>query len=246
MKLHLMPQRSPKWHEVRKGLFTASELGPFIYNTGKVAETARRKLIDRKLGVLNGDEDEDNYQSDAMKRGTALEPIARRKFAELSGFTLAEAGLMEHDTLMVGASPDSLIMADGWSGFSDIDPTMGMIGGCEIKCPTFATQIRYLTEGILPPEYEIQIHTSMVVSGCRTWDFFSWSPVVTRWTKNRDEWIVEEYHDGYLPPFHIRTEWSTYTDQIERGLRDLCVDYELRKAELAKAILRPIHILPLQ
>lgn len=90
----------------------------------------------------------------------------------------------------------------------------GMIvdgNGCGIEGKAVAgkTQIGRLRDNVLPAEYVCQIHHSMVVTGAPWWDFHSFHPS--------------------LPSFHIRTHRNEFTDQYEKGLREICVELKRQK-----------------
>jgi hypothetical protein len=222
MQIHTFDQYTPEWWAARNGRITASEVGPFLLNTGKVAETARLKLICKKIGELAG-ELEENFPNDAMKRGTALEPIAREEYARLLGVEVVEVGFIAHDNLPLGCSPDGLIY-DGQT----------IRHGVEIKGPSAATQVKWLLEGGLPEEHKFQVHMSMGLANVDRWDFFSFCPRVTEWIKTREAWTVAEWEHGNIPPLHVEVRRSTFTDQLEMSLRDLCKQYAEVKSRMAQ------------
>lgn len=220
--IHTFDQYSPEWWATRTGVITASELGPFILNSGKVAETARLKLICKKIGELAG-EVEENFPNDAMKRGTALEPIARQEYARIHGVEVSEVGFISHDLLPLGCSPDGLIYQDGI-----------LSHGLEIKCPSASTHVRWLLDGELPEDHKFQVHMSMALADVDFYDFWSFCPRVTEWTKTRDGWTVEEWEEGNIPPLHVRVHRSRFTDELMTGLKDLCTTYAEVKEQMAK------------
>jgi hypothetical protein len=233
MKLHMMPQYSPDWWAIRRGKFTASEIGPFVINAGKVAETARLNLICKKLGELGGDE-ESGFQTDAMKRGSALEPIARAEYARIMRRPVFEAGFAEHPVQPLGFSPDGLVLKDD----PDMDPSSEeMVSlleyGCEIKAPLASTQVKYLLKGGLPDEYKCQVHMSMALAGTPHWDFFSFCPRVLEWAKTRDAWTVLDWEPGDIPPHYVRVYRDAFTAELEQGLYRLCDEYRDTKSRMA-------------
>jgi putative phage-type endonuclease len=213
MKIHTFDQYSPEWWKTRAGKITASEIGAFVINSGKVAEKARLKLLCKKLGERAG-HIEENFANDAMKRGTALEPFAREAYAALRGVEVKEVGFIAHDHLPLGCSPDGLIY-DGEK----------IAHGLEIKCPSAAQHISWLLADELPEEYSWQVHFSMILANVTTWDFFSFCPLAT-FNKGRGEWTVETIEPGAVPPFHKQVRWGPFTNELEAGLKDLCAQYD--------------------
>lgn len=227
-------QGSREWLDMRSAKFTASEAAPFMINSGKVAETARQKLIDKKLAEWAG-ELEDNFQNDAMKRGNALEPIAREQYRAMLGQPCMQVGFISHDTLPLGCSPDDIVLS---RELEEVETTesiaSAIIGGCEIKAPAGNTQIRYLREGVLPDEYKFQVHHCMAITGAPWWDFFSFCPHVTRWTKTREMWVCDEWEAGKIPSFYIRTHRDGFTEQLLSGLTELSAEFLRQRAWLEK------------
>lgn len=228
---HLV-QGSDEWLAMRAGNITSSESGPFVINSGKVAEGARQKLIDRKLAEWAG-EIEPNYQNDAMKRGNALEPIARMEYRKMIGGAHCDIGFISHDTLPIGCSPDNIVLSrEMVETEAPYIISSLIIGGAEIKAPQGNTQIRYLREAVLPEEYKFQVHHCMAITGAPWWDFYSFCPLVTQWTKTRDMWGCDEWQNGKIPSFYIRTHRDAFTEQLAKGLQDLAHDFLRQKAWL--------------
>lgn len=222
MKIYDFEQYSPEWWAARNGLITASEAGPFMINSGKVADLAVLKLVCKKIAELAG-ETEEVYPNDAMKRGTALEPIARDEYARILKTEVKQVGFIAHDTLPLGCSPDGLIYAGE-----------RLTRGLEIKCPQASTHVRWLLDGGLPDDHKWQVHMSMGITGASEWDFWSFCPKVTRWSKDRAAWTVEEWEENGLPPLHVRVTRSSFTDELMCGLNTICTQMEGVKRQMAQ------------
>ncbi|GAA5117055.1 YqaJ viral recombinase family protein [Luteolibacter yonseiensis] len=191
-----------------------------------------QSAIDRKLAEWAGEQRND-FQTDDMKRGNALEPIARQQYRTMLGLPCIEVGFISHDSLPIGCSPDDVVLSEDLD--EDADPAeIGalMIGGAEIKAPAWHTQIRYLREGVLPDEYLHQVHHCMAVTGADWWDFFSFCPHVTQWTKTRDMWVADYWEAGKIPSFYIRTHRDEFTEQLRQGLEELAAEFLRQKAWL--------------
>ena len=142
-----------------------------------------------------------------VQRGNALEDEARRYYEQRTGFEVTQVGFITHDTGGFGCSPDGLIMDR-----AENPNRTGMHHGIEIKCPMPETHMRYLLDGKLPDDYELQVHMSMAVTGLNRWDFLSYCPGEAQLllTIERDE----------------------YTEQLEAGLKRLVAEKRKIKAKL--------------
>lgn len=155
-----MIQGSPEWFAARCGRATASCFGKVLatIKTGEAAERRnyRAQLIcERLTGVVA-----DSYTSAEMLHGTECEPLARAAYEALTGNLVEQVGFIPHPDLMIGASPDGLIDADG---------------AIEIKCPNTATHIDSLLKG-MPATHIPQIQGCMWLSGRQWVDFVSFDP----------------------------------------------------------------------
>lgn len=158
-------QGSLDWFNLRCGVVTASEADRII-TPGKLKAVEGKgfqsylaeKLAERWGGPLPGANTWD------MDQGRILESEARRGFALETGVAVQAVGFISTDDGRAGCSPDGVIMGDD----GDI------VGGVEVKCPLPQTHLRYLLDGELPPEYRLQVHFSMLVTGAPFWWFFSY------------------------------------------------------------------------
>ena len=157
-----MAQRSDAWFAARKGILTASNFGPWLINSGKVAEQARERAICKLIAERANCESAPNFENWAMQRGTELEPQAVAAFEGETGIKVADVGFCISKQASVGCSPDGLVI--------------GQSVGFEGKVPVPETHIRYRRAGELPDEYLYQIHGSMAVTGATHWWFQSWNP----------------------------------------------------------------------
>lgn len=223
MILHLCEQRSAEWYAARAGRVTASESGPFILNTGKVADGAKQKLIDKKLAEWAG-EFEDTFVNDAMKRGIALEAIARQQYETMLGFPVTEVGFVSDFGHALGCSPDGIVLSSRPEMLDESSILGTILGGVEIKCPAGATQVRYLREKVLPVEYKFQVHHTMAIMETPWHDFYSFCPRVLQWTKSRDGWICEDWENGMIPSFYVRTYRDAFTEELLKGLQDMSAE----------------------
>jgi exodeoxyribonuclease (lambda-induced) len=202
-------QKSPEWFEARKGYLTASQFGDWLTKFGKVAEKAQLTAASRCLADLFGVPDPSPFETDDMRRGTEMEPLAREEFAKLTGMAVDEIGFAKSKHGFFGCSPDG-IMENG--------------EGLEIKCPRPSKLIQYHELGELPDEYKAQVHGSMAVTGAKAWHFYAA--------------IVTENDEGKLavskaiPAFHIVVKRDTYTDSMFEGLKSYSNYYERLAAKI--------------
>lgn len=137
------PQRSTEWLNERlgkvggtraKGLFVPSDT-----------------LLVELIIEITGDELDFVYESDAMIRGTELEPIARQALSEFTGVDFKEIGFCtSKDYPLLGISSD---------GFTDCQTI-----GCEIKCPSAKKHIQTCLDDCIPPDNIHQCIHSFVVN----------------------------------------------------------------------------------
>lgn len=155
-------QGSEEWKALRLGRATASRVADIVAK-GKSGPSASRAnylaqlVAERLTGVP-----QDSYQSDAMERGSEVEPDARDAYAFRKSIDVELVGFVPHPSiLMSGASPDGLI---------------GDRGLVQFKCPNTATHIDTLRRGVIPGRYETQMMWEMACTD-RDWcDFVSFDP----------------------------------------------------------------------
>jgi putative phage-type endonuclease len=96
-------------------------------------------------------------QTEAMKRGNELEPIAFKEYCELTGFAGEQQIVAIHPDL-----PYLRCIADGWDGKRLL----------EIKSPQSKKLIESVRQGIVPDHYALQCATSMYIFGVGECDFY--------------------------------------------------------------------------
>lgn len=162
-EIHRMPQRTPEWFAIRRGILTASRVGPWLLKSDATSTKAREGAICELIAELAECEEEpERFENWAMKRGTKYEPDAVAAFERSTGKTVTEVGFCRSKHGLFGCSPDGLIEADG--------------SGIEGKVPIPKSHIAYRRAGVLPSEYLYQVHFSMAVTGAKSWWFQSWNP----------------------------------------------------------------------
>jgi len=161
MQIHRdIKQRSNEWFRIRHARITASHAADLITEKGAIAKNAKRQgYLAAKLAERFTGRTAQIFATEAMRRGTELEPKARNYYAT-NHPALEEVGCItaEIGGGVVVCSPDGLL------------PDRGL----EIKCPMPNTLVAQLCAIALkdgPPwEYVAQCQFGMLVSGLKQWD----------------------------------------------------------------------------
>lgn len=177
----MIVQGSPEWFALRSGKITASRISDVMAKGKGAAESVTRAKYRAQIVAerLTGAAQEDEYESEAMRRGKEKEPFARAAYEAEKGLLVDQVAFVVHpDIPNAGCSPDGRVEPDG---------------GCEIKCPNTATHIRWIIAGEVPAEHVKQMQWCMAVTGAAWWDFVSFDDRVPEdlrvWVRrlNRDE-----------------------------------------------------------
>lgn len=141
--------------------------------------------------------------------GKEFESEARMMFAEHTGMAVDEVGLcVNRDNLILACSPDGMIRGDYGLEY---------IAGLEIKCPSVDTHVDYVMEAVLPSEYAVQVHWSMMVTGLHHWYFMSYFPG--------------------LNPLILRVEYDEFTEKLKEAAEQFCIQYTAEKERVFQAII---------
>lgn len=162
MKLFRAEQTSAQWEIDRSGKITASEMDALVTPLGKVKTGAgpttylMKKVAEAWIG---GPLPSNTAGLWNLDQGNILEELAKPSFTLETGLKIKNVGFISDDAERVGCSPDGLL----------VDSDCGV----EIKCPHIHTHIGYLLEGEVPPDYILQVQTSLYVTGFPKWYFYS-------------------------------------------------------------------------
>lgn len=155
-------QGSPEWHQVRKGILTASLADKILTPTGRKSSSANEivaKMAAERMGLQ---EREDNFQSKWMTRGLQMEEEAINWFEFQTGLETRGTGFVLDPTELVGCSPDALVG-------DELNPL-------EIKCPKPSTHLLWsMNPNELPAQYKPQVHFQMSILNSGAW-FMSYCP----------------------------------------------------------------------
>lgn len=196
-------QRTQEWYDLRLGKVTASRMGDVMAKTktgyAAVRATYMSELICERLTGQKAD----RFVNRAMIWGTEKEPIARDAYVALTGFDVTETGFIPHPAIEnFGASPDGLI---------------GDTGLIEIKCPSTATHIETVLNGVIDRKYILQMQVQMACTN-RDWcDFVSFDP---RMPEGMDLWMCRVGRDDSLIQ-EIEDETAAFLEEIEEKIEAL-------------------------
>lgn len=189
-------QGTEQWAAARRGKATTSRFGTDIITpkTMKMSASAFAyacELVAEELVPPHywiGDD----YQSPAMRHGTACEDEARRYFELETNQDVQRVGFIVSDCGRWGCSPDGLV---------------GENSGLELKCPLHKTQIKWLLNGGVPDEYRWQVYGSMLVTQRDHWWFMSYAPGLP-------PLLVEVHADALMLKLAEALEsfWKLYTE----------------------------------
>jgi hypothetical protein len=171
MRIYDVKQGTPEWVDARLGIVTASELDALISPTWKIrAGEGPKTYLFRKLAEAWLCKPVVSFGSYVTEQGNILEPEARPWFELATDCEVStKEGFIVHEDNRCGCSPDGII----WDRAEDPKRT-GFNEGLEIKCPQETNAVRYAIDGVLPADYELQVHGSLYVTGFQRWHFLSY------------------------------------------------------------------------
>lgn len=155
-------QGSDEWHEIRRGILTASEMKLIItpaklqYASNDKERTHLYELVAQRISKYV----EPSYVGEDMMRGTDDEFYARQIYSEKIA-PVKEVGFITNDSFgfTIGYSPDGLIGDDGL---------------IEIKSRKQKYQVETIISGEMPADFLIQVQTGLLVSERKWCDFISY------------------------------------------------------------------------
>lgn len=162
MIIHEVEQGSPEWFALRAGKITGTKMKKAM--SKDYLSLVDSIIADMEKGISDDDSD---FMSDDMLRGTELEPLAREQYELITGNIVQIYGFVQSDIQpILCLSPDGFIGADG---------------AIEIKSPRTKTHIKYMRQDKIPSEYEEQVNTYFMVNPNLQWlDFISYDPTLLR------------------------------------------------------------------
>lgn len=153
-------QGSPEWFAEKLGKPSASNASKIVQDSGKKSKQREGYLYELAAERITKKIVE-GYQNKNMTNGQDRESESRTFYEIIKGVDVAEVGVVYKDGKKAFlCSPDGLVDNHG----------------LEMKNPLPKTQVKYLLEGRLPPEYFSQIQFSLYVTSFEYWDFLSYVP----------------------------------------------------------------------
>lgn len=156
-------QGTPEWFAARVGSITASRCKDACdrLKNGDPSAKALGYAAQVAMEIVCGVSCDDTYVNFAMRRGTELEPMARRVYEERTGNLLQRSGIALTDDRRFGYSTD---------GFVDED------GAIEIKCPLSPLVVVSMWRDGGLDEYTHQIQMGLWLTGRKWIDFVMFDP----------------------------------------------------------------------
>jgi len=182
-------QGSGEWFELRRGIPTGSDTSRICTSKG-VRSTQRTDYLHELVAErITGKDVGEGHQSEAMLRGTALEPEARAWYQFETEQDVAICGFIFADkSKRFGVSPDGITTT----------------GGLEIKCRGQKQHIATLLRGRPQSSEWMQMQASMYASARSTWDYVAYhdDPSLPNviWTIDSDEQWIDAFK-GHLEAF---------------------------------------------
>lgn len=206
-------QGHEQWDALRSVRPTASEFGKILTGTGK--RSAQREAYMRKLAIATKYELPQWTGNQWTDRGHELEPLARDRFREETGFEVREVAFLQSETCIAGGSPDGLILNTAG------DP----VAGLEIKCYKLDKHLSILDRGELPPENMPQLHGHLWLTGFDAWAFALYCPEAFP----LDFGILEVTPNGYTRRLGEAVE--SFCDELLSRTPEFLADFEAANLE---------------
>jgi len=160
MRILEAEQGSEEWLAARVGRPSASQFHNLVTSKGK-ASTSADRYINLMISERLTGRSEPIFVTDAMQRGTDLEPEARAYYELETGNEVKEVGFILDNSGEFGCSPDGLVGDDG---------------GIEIKCPAAHNHVAWARKGVCPSKHYAQVQGCMYITQRKWWDFMSYHP----------------------------------------------------------------------
>ncbi len=203
-----VPQGSPDWHELRRGLATTSDFKKILTPGGKLSKSATKYAAKLCADVAHlsptwfSENALNKPPNRAMQNGTAVEPEARKWFEFEQDCSVEQVGGILSSCGRLWCSTDGIVIGDGGT----------FKGGLELKCPLLETQAERLIDGI-GEEFNPQVHGGLVVA----------EGILPKWwllsyAAGLDAILVEFQPDDYTSALRESLEgfWSMYEEALKK------------------------------
>jgi hypothetical protein len=206
-------QNTTEWLAARLGIPTASQFSTVIAKgkDGKSPSLTRRTYLHKLAGEIITGQPTENYSNGYMERGHAVEPEARNAYAFMKDCDPEPVGFIRNGR--AGASPDSLIGADGI---------------LEIKSKAPHILIDCMMRDDFPPEHKAQVQGQLWIAE-RDWAdlvvYFPGMPLLTYRAPRDGDYIamlarhVEAFNEELDQVVARVRSWGD-PDALRRSLRE--------------------------
>ena len=155
-------QGSPEWFAEKLGKPSASNASKILTASGKPSDQRKGYLYELAAERITGKQ-EDTYKNGFMDMGNEREEESRKLFELTHEVEIQKVGVVYQDERKLWlCSPDGI----------------GKEYGLELKNVLGKTQVKRLLDGDLPSEYFGQVQMSLMITGFKTWRFFSYCPAM--------------------------------------------------------------------
>ena len=152
-------QKSSEWFEIKHGKIGGTRAKELFVKS----DTLLFKLLAEHVEPFDEDSDDEGYQSEAMERGSYLEPEARQELNKYTNLEFIECGWIQSSHKLMGISPDGIT--------SDLE------NQCEIKCPQAIAHLKIVLYEQIPIEYVNQcVHAFTCNDKLKNLFFVSYRP----------------------------------------------------------------------
>jgi len=152
------PQRTEGWFEQRLGRFTASRISELLGVRG-LGLTGEGYAFEKACEIVFGKDEDEDFESYDMRRGTELEPFAFNLFKNRNEFIdVQEANFFPYGE-NAGASPDGLV------GENEI---------LEIKCPRSKKFFKVVQSNEVDSKYYDQMQMQMLCTNSVACNYFNY------------------------------------------------------------------------
>lgn len=192
MIVHDMPQGTPEWFAVRRGIPTSSQFATIMAKGKKAGEPSktRKTYLYKLAGERLTGEPMDSFTNGHMGRGHTMEPEARQFYAFMQDAEPQLVGFITSGPK--GCSPDSLIGNDGM---------------LEIKTKLPHLMLEAHERGEFPPEHRAQCQGQLWIAERE------WVDLICYWPRMKPL-IVRAYRDeGYIA--ELAAEVDRFNDELD-------------------------------
>ncbi len=150
----MVEQGSIEWKLLKIGKVSASRMADLLAKTKTGASASRAKYMAQLLCERMTGEPTEFFTSQAMQRGTEIEPVARAAYEAENFISVDQVAWVEHPTIpMAGCSPDGVV---------------GEHGLIEIKCKEIHNHLDTILNDRIDPDHQAQMMWQMACTG-RQW-----------------------------------------------------------------------------